>query len=119
MKKQDTYKVVGIVLLVLMFIALWAKQRYALEHNYLYFLVLAVGILLYTFEGLAKLFVKYWMKLGKLLGDINARIILSVLFLVVVIPVALLKKLSSGKATKRDSNWDTNNDEVMDFTKPW
>ena len=102
-----------------MFLALWAKQRYLLEHNYLYFIVLALGILLYTFESLANLFVKYWMKLGKILGDINARIILTLLFVFVLIPIALLKKLSSIKVDKRDSTWEATTDDVMDFTKPW
>lgn len=102
-----------------MFIAMWAKQRYALEHNYLYFAVLILGVLLYTFEGLAKTFVKYWMKLGKLLGDINSRILLSVLFIVVLIPIALLKKISSSKSLKNDSTWESIEGESMDFTKPW
>lgn len=119
MKKQDTYKVVGVVLLVLMFVTFWTKQRYNIQHNYFYFLVLGLGILLYTFEGLAELFVHYWMKLGKLLGDINARIILSVLFFVVLIPLTFLKKLSLGKISERSSSWKSIEGETIDFTKPW
>jgi hypothetical protein len=102
-----------------MFIALRVKQRYNIEHNYFFFLVLGFGILLYTFDSLAELFVKYWMKLGKFLGDINARVILSVIFFTLLIPIALIRKLSSVKFTKRTSSWESVEGETIDFTKPW
>lgn len=102
-----------------MFIATWAKQRYALEHNYYFFLVVGLGVLLYTFESLAKLFVKYWMKFGKILGYINARILLSVLFFFILIPIALIKKLIAGNEQVLDSSWIEVVDDQSDFSKPW
>ena len=119
LKKQDTYKVVGVVLLVLMFIALRVKQRYNIEHNYFFFLVLGFGILLYTFDSLAELFVKYWMKLGKFLGDINARVILSVIFLMLLTPIALIRKLSTQKEQALSSSWTMIEEDLSDFSKPW
>jgi len=102
-----------------MLIATWAKQRYALTHNYFFFVVVALGVLLYTFEGLANFFVKYWMKLGKFLGDINARVILSVIFFILLIPIALIRKLSTRKRQALSSSWEEIKEDQSDFNKPW
>lgn len=119
MRKQDTYKAAGIVLLVLLLLSFWAKEYYKLDHNYLTLVVLAFAVVLYTFEGAAILFVKYWMKFGKLLGDINAKIILSLLFVLILVPVALLKKITAVKTEETLSNWKSISNEAVDFTKPW
>lgn len=102
-----------------MLITTWAKQRYALTHNYFFFVVVALGVLLYTFEGLANFFVKYWMKLGKFLGDINARVILSVIFFILLIPIALIRKLSTRKRQALSSSWEEIKEDQSDFNKPW
>ena len=102
-----------------MIISTWVKQRYALAHNYFFFVVVSLGLLLYTFQGLAHFFVKYWMKLGKLLGDINARIILSAIFLLLLTPIALIRKLSARKGQALSSSWTMIEETQSDFSKPW
>ncbi len=102
-----------------MMMATWVKQRYALAHNYFFFIVVTLGVLLYTFQGLANFFVKYWMKWGKFLGDINARIILSAIFLLLLTPIALIRKLSTRKEQALSSSWAVIEEDQSDFSKPW
>ena len=102
-----------------MIISTWVKQRYALAHNYFFFVVVALGVILYTFQALANFFVKYWMKFGKFLGDINARVILSVIFFTLLIPIALIRKLSTRKGQALSSSWAVIQEEQSDFNKPW
>ena len=112
MKKESHYKNVGVVLMVLFIIAFLYKI------SSLFWGVVICGAVLYTFEGLAILFSRYWMHLGKLLGEINSRIILSIFFILILAPTALLKKLLSSSKNEGGSTWVEENSSV-DFTKPW
>ena len=44
---------------------------------------------------------KFWMKIGHVLGWINSRVILSLVFLVVLLPIALIMKLFSYDPLRR------------------
>lgn len=112
MKKQEHYKIAGIVVLVLSALA------FLYQNKMLFYGTLVFAILLYSFEAFAVFFAKWWMKLGKFLGNINSRIILSVFFLLVLTPIALLKKLVSTSKNEGKSTWQDTNSEI-DFTKPW
>lgn len=47
-----------------------------------------------------------WMLIGKLLGTINGKLIMTLFFFLVLTPLALLKKLFSSKPQKtNNSNW--------------
>lgn len=117
--KQHHYKINGVVILVLVLLASLINQKYALAHNYVLFGVLSFGLILYSSDTIGKRFAKYWMAFGKLLGDINAKIILSVMFLVMLTPIALLKKLISTKSLAKKSTWTDCKEGEVDFTKPW
>lgn len=119
MKQEDHNKIIGVVILVLVLVATWIKHKYQLPHNYFLFGVLAAGAVLYSSDTLGKLFAKYWMAFGKFLGDINAKIILSVMFFLLLTPIALLKKLVSTKSMQQKSTWTDCKGEEVDFTKPW
>lgn len=113
MKKQH-YKNIGVVLLVMFAIA------YFTHNKYVFFGTLAMGILLMSFEKLAILFSDTWMKFGKILGDINARIILSIFFLFIINPLALLKKLFGAKTTAlENTNWQEIKEDKVNFKNPW
>jgi hypothetical protein len=111
-KKQEHYKIAGIVVLVLSALA------FLYQNKMLFYGTLGFAILLYSFEAFAVFFAKWWMKLGKFLGDVNSRIILSIFFLFILTPVALLKKLVSYKRLEGKSSWQNAGAEV-DLTKPW
>jgi len=118
MKEKKVYRTLGIVLLVFVLIAVWLKWRYDLQHNYILYGVCGVGFILLSFDTLAKLFVRNWMALGRLLGNINASIILSVVFIVLLVPLALIKKLTAKKTVNSDSNW-AQTEEEYNFNNPW
>ena len=86
------------------------------KHNpkplYLYLMLSAVLLLLAALlsKTFRDTFSKYWMKLGEALGYVNSKIILSIIFLLVLLPMVLLRKLfskSSGQLQekKEGSMW--------------
>jgi hypothetical protein len=117
--KDNHYKTVGVVIIAFVFIATLIKYKLALGHNYILYGVLIFGIILFSSEKLASLFVKWWMRLGKFMGDINSKIILTVLFLLIVSPTAFLRRLFTKEQTKRKSSWEDVTQEKSDFKKPW
>lgn len=112
MKRESHYKNVGVVLMALFVIAV------LFGINSLFWGAAIFGALLFSFESLAILFSKYWMKIGKLLGEINSRIILSVFFVLILAPLSLLKRMFSSFTNEKSSTWVEENSSV-DFTKPW
>lgn len=82
-----------------------------------------LGIMLVTVfsETAGKWIAKTWLKFGEILGNINSKIILSIFFFGILLPVALFKKLLSFRSTDKTphSNWQSPGEEKIDFTKPW
>ncbi|HEV7382010.1 MAG TPA: SxtJ family membrane protein [Dyadobacter sp.] len=72
-----------------------------------YFLIAAgiVGVISIAIPVAGDLIVKGWYKLAEILGAINGRILLSVVFFVILFPVALLSRLGKKNplALKRES----------------
>lgn len=113
--KEQHYKNIGVVLLVLFSIA------YFTQNKYVFWGTLVFGITTMSSEKLAILFSDNWMKFGKFLGDINARIILTVFFLFIMNPVALLKNIFGAKAKElENTNWqEIDDNEKLNFKNPW
>ena len=112
MKVGQHYKNVGVVLIVVLTIA------FLYNFKYLFYGTVGVGLLFFSFEKLAILFSEAWMKFGKFLGDINSRIILSIFFLLILTPMAGLKRIFNSKNASSKSTW-VEEDQPIDFTKPW
>jgi hypothetical protein len=55
----------------------------------------AVGLLSLAIPVVGDLIVKVWFKIAEVLGNINGKIILSVLFFVFLFPIALLYRMTS------------------------
>jgi len=117
--KQDHYKNVGVVILVLLFAGTYPQIEKGSDPKCFFLGVLCFGALMYIFEPLAKLFSNYWMKLGKLMGNINSRIILSIFFIIFLLPMALLKKVFTKKENDESSAWLTIEAEKHNFKNPW
>lgn len=66
----------------------------------------AVGVLSLAIPAVGDLIVKAWFKLAEVLGNINGKVILSILFFVFLFPIALLYRLSAKNplAIKRTNN---------------
>lgn len=60
---------------------------------YLLYAAAAVGIICIAIPALGDLLVKGWFKLAEILGMINGRILLSVIFFVILFPIALLYRI--------------------------
>lgn len=56
---------------------------------------IAVGVLSLAVPVVGDLIVKAWFKVAEILGNINGKIILSILFFVFLFPIALLYRMSS------------------------
>ena len=55
----------------------------------------AVGVLSLAIPAVGDLIVKAWFKLAEVLGNINGKVILSILFFVFLFPIALMYRMSA------------------------
>jgi hypothetical protein len=87
--KAQLVIVTGLVVLYFIF-----KSRYP------YFLIAAaaVGVLSIAIPVVGDLIVKGWFKFAEVLGAINGKILLSIVFFVVLFPVAFIAKMSKKNA---------------------
>lgn len=63
------------------------------KYPYLLMAAAAVGVLSIAIPAAGDLIVKGWYKLAEILGAINGRILLSVVFFIILVPVALLSRI--------------------------
>lgn len=118
MDSRKVYQSAGLVVLVLVLLATWLKSRYNLSHNYVLYGVVVFGLILFSVDRFTVLFVDKWMQFGRLLGNINAGIILSLVYIVLVLPISLLQKISDKVKSSDHSNWDEAEDK-LNFRNPW
>jgi hypothetical protein len=94
--KAQLVIVTGLVVLYFVF-----KSRYP------YFLIAAaaIGVLSIAIPVVGDLIVKGWYKIAEILGAINGRILLSAVFFLVLLPVALMARLGKKNplSLKRES----------------
>lgn len=64
-----------------------------LRNPYLLYAAAAIGVISIAIPYLGDLLVKGWYKLAEVLGAINGRILLSVVFFVILFPIALLARI--------------------------
>ncbi len=75
------------------------------DNQPMYYIALSIAISSLISEKLAELVVYIWIKLAEILGWINARIILSIVFYLILTPIAFLSKVFK----KEDNLNRTNN----------
>lgn len=63
------------------------------QHPYLLYAAAAIGIVSIAIPVVGDLIVKGWYKLAEILGAINGRILLSLIFFVILFPIALLSRI--------------------------
>jgi hypothetical protein len=84
--KAQLVIVTGLVVFYFIF-----KSRYP----YLLYAAAAVGIISVAVPYLGDLIVKGWFKLAEVLGAINGRILLSIIFFVILFPLAILSRMGN------------------------
>ena len=79
----------------------------------------AVGVLSLAIPAAGDLIVKAWFKLAEILGNINGKVILSVLFFVFLFPIALLYRMTTKNplAIKRTDDASFYNERNHLYTK--
>jgi hypothetical protein len=102
MENQDKNKsilVIVIGFLVLYFIFRRDYDWYFFDFKRIYFLYIAlmVGVGALMFDSIGDLILKGWFKIAEVLGYINTRILMSLVFFIFLTPFALLQRLLSRK----------------------
>ena len=96
------------------------RGRDGIYGDYVIYGALLLGVLCIFSEKLTGYVTKAWEKFGQGLGKISSSVLLSVLFILLLTPLALLKKLTSSKADNDPStNWMNTEAEKVDFEKLW
>jgi hypothetical protein len=69
--------------------------HFIFKSRYPYFLIgaAAVGVISIAIPAAGDLIVKGWYKIAEILGAINGRILLSIVFFIVLVPVAIMSKI--------------------------
>lgn len=69
--------------------------------------------------NLAKLVAQLWMMIGKTLGNINAKVLLTLFYFIFLLPIAWIKKLFGKKeSVQTNSNWKSSSNEI-NFNNPF
>ncbi len=121
MDRLDTIKTLNVLSLALLVFYLIFKVPWLLGAA----MILLLGNILES--RLTATLARYWMKFGSLLGRVNTQILLTVIFYVVLTPVAFLFRLMNRdeadhfRRNRRASYWDrvTRSYEKTDFHKLW
>lgn len=87
MKNQDTYK--SILVIVVGFIAL----AWIFKVPYLAEIALILGAIAIFSDSFAKMIERVWLKFAMAIGFINSKILLTIVYFVFLLPVALVSRL--------------------------
>ncbi|PLX06189.1 MAG: hypothetical protein C0596_17055 [Marinilabiliales bacterium] len=89
----------------------------------LYYIAAVIAISSALIPFVAKIISYLWQGLGKALGFVVSKILLSAIFYLFLFPISLLQKLFSRKKsiiTKRNHTyWIKKEKKEIDFSKPW
>ena len=97
MNQKNTYQTILVMIVGFLAIGL------SFDKLLISWLALIIGILAIVSKQIAILIEKVWFFIAEKLGFINGTILLSLIFLLVLTPVALLRKLFTSKTATSDS----------------
>ena len=119
---ENPLRITLFVVLVVLLLGIYLNQYWVL-YSAMGFLGLAL-----LFRTVNTYFARGWMKLARILGTVNSKLILTLLFYLVLTPIALLSRLfrsspviRTPEGTKRDTYWNRREKQFErdDFEKPW
>ena len=119
MKKVNTYETILTLVTALVIFGLLFKIELLLTISIILGLI---GILI---KPLAEIISKMWLNLSEMLGNISSRIILSIVFFLVLVPIALLYRLFNKDALMikniKESTFNKRDHKYTkeDFEHPW
>lgn len=102
MKIADRYQsllviVVGFLVLYFIFQKNYDWYFFEFKRNYFLYAAVAIGVSSLMFDSVADIILKGWMKIAEVLGFINTRILMSLVFFIFLTPFALLQRVLSRK----------------------
>ncbi len=74
---------------------------------YLLYASLIIGLSSVLFPALGRFIVKAWMAIGQVLGRINGSILLSIVFFIMLFPIALLYRFFNKDALRLKNKYDS------------
>jgi hypothetical protein len=89
--------VVGFLVLYFIFQRNYDWYFFEFKRNYFLYAAVGIGVSSLMFDSVADLILKGWMKLAEVLGYINTRILMTLVFFIFLTPFALLQRLLSRK----------------------
>ncbi len=117
MQTHDSYRTVLVITTALL-LFYWWKQVDALLY-----IALVINMLCIFFPALSSKISQLWYKLAFVLGWVNARILLTAIFFIVLLPVALLRRIltSEKKQHTKNTYYITRNHffNSRDMENPW
>jgi Saxitoxin biosynthesis operon protein SxtJ len=117
--RRKQLEALAAIALLFVLIARWEKSWYTL---YVAAVILVMGVL---WRGFAEILRRYWMKLGKGLGVISGTILLTLVYILAVLPLSFFARRSGkfsirlkpgGKSNFKDR---AHRYEEKDFLHPW
>lgn len=87
--KKKSKRAQLIVIIGLLAISFWIQNYYLLGTT------LVLGTMFLLFPGFGDVFIKYWFKIGGVMGKINGTILLSIIYFLILLPTSMLKRLFS------------------------
>ena len=125
-KKGYDYEVLLSIVLFLLILFLIFRKNHAGLSNYLLYGAMGLGIASLISKSFATLLTKAWGKLLAGIGFVNSRILLSLIFFVVLLPISLLarvfRKESLLQLKKNDKSYFTERNhtyEGKDLENTW
>lgn len=113
MTKKQVYTTNLVIIIGFLLIGFWKDWYWSYAVSALVMLVSVVHF------NLAKLVTQLWMMVGKTLGNINAKVLLSLFYFILLLPIAWIKKLFGKKVSvQTNSNWKISSNEI-NFNNPF
>ncbi len=114
MEDKDVYKTNAVLILALLaFFSFFLIRHDKLIYELLY-TAIALSVIQLLFFKLSYYIAYGWMQFGKALGFINSKLILSLVFILILLPIGLLKRKT---IPNKDTNWKQPDKITVDFTK--
>ena len=109
MSKTKIYEALLVISTAFLVIYLYGLLRHGESKELFIYIACGIGLSGIIFKALGKLIAQAWYKLADLLSLVMSKIIMSVVFILVLVPVALLYRLSKkdrlGLNRKNESRW--------------
>lgn len=115
-KVSNPHGVILGLLAGLLVIQFFFKKKYPDESELLGYVIIGIAVLSTLLKTFASILASLWMAFGMLLGKINGTILLTLVYFLLLTPLALLKRIFSPSQTFLKSKNDNSRFIVKDHT---